>query len=167
MEADQASHSIDFPGKSTGVGCHCLLRFQGIEGGNIFVATIEPITVGFRQCWHQVQISSSRLGFKPLFSSLWCVASVSGSFYCKTMAAALDFISSLLHSCWNQILSPRSLSESLIEHPCVWGVIICSQTSHCDQGNVKLLLAWSQPYGHRVSSSGTMHWELERSDSSN
>ena len=32
--AFQAPPSMDFPGKSTGVGCHCLLRFLGISEFN-------------------------------------------------------------------------------------------------------------------------------------
>ena len=32
--AHQAPLSMDFPGKSTGVGCHCLLWLRGLEAGN-------------------------------------------------------------------------------------------------------------------------------------
>ena len=38
--AYQAPPSMDFPGESTGVGCHCLLRFKPFPYPNHHTATI-------------------------------------------------------------------------------------------------------------------------------
>ena len=47
--AYQAPLSMDFPGKSTGVGCHCLLRYE-VPRGVKFIKTgsIEEIVRGLR-----------------------------------------------------------------------------------------------------------------------
>ena len=55
--AFQAPPSMDFPGKSTGVGCHCLLRLLRILLDKQFVCVTQKIS-----CWHRaVHLTAKKL----------------------------------------------------------------------------------------------------------
>ena len=72
LQPTRLLHPWDFPAKSTGVGCHCLLRWKGLDSANskYVEKPKESMSYSFL-IWKHLK-SDSKLFVRPKFSYYWC-----------------------------------------------------------------------------------------------
>ena len=78
--AYQAPLPIDFPGKNTGVGCHCLLCYESWMYANYLSIKLEERKTGFKNSGHNYNRGNGRKLWEVMDMSMALVVGFIGVF---------------------------------------------------------------------------------------
>ena len=91
LQPTRLLHPWYFPGKSTGVGCHCLLRIAILTGVKLYHCCLDLHCSNNHQCWASLHVPISHLyvffarclfGFSAHFLIEWFVFSILSCMSC-------------------------------------------------------------------------------------